>query len=99
MGFPRQVYWSGLPFPSPGDLPDPGMESRSPALQADSFLSESLEKHPNEALIKIKQECMQYNECKFRHKMYHLPLGAVTNYHKVSGLRQHTFITLQLWKP
>ena len=30
MGFPRQVYWSGLPFPSPGDLPDPGVEPASP---------------------------------------------------------------------
>ena len=34
MGFSRQEYWSGLPFPSPGDLPHPGIESRSPALQA-----------------------------------------------------------------
>ena len=33
MGFSRQVYWSGLPFPSPGDFPDPGIEPRSPALQ------------------------------------------------------------------
>ena len=32
MGFSRQDYWSGLPFPSPGDLPDPGIEPRSPAL-------------------------------------------------------------------
>ena len=32
MGFSRQEYWSGLPFPSPGDLPDPGIESGSPAL-------------------------------------------------------------------
>ena len=40
MGFPRQEYWSGLPFPSPGDLPDPGIEPRSPALQADSFPTE-----------------------------------------------------------
>ena len=32
MGFSRQEYWSGLPFPFPGDLPDPGMEPRSPAL-------------------------------------------------------------------
>ena len=39
MGFPRQEYWSGLPFPSPGDLPDPGIRLRSPALQ-DSLLSE-----------------------------------------------------------
>ena len=38
--FPRQEYWSGLPFPSPGDLSDPGMGPTSPALQADSLLSE-----------------------------------------------------------
>ena len=37
MGFSRQEYWSGLPFPSPGDLPNPGIESRSPTLQADSL--------------------------------------------------------------
>ena len=37
MGFPRQECWSGLPFPSPGDLPDPAIK---PALQADSLLSE-----------------------------------------------------------
>ena len=40
MEFSRKGYWSGLPFPSPGDLPNPGMESRSPALQADSLPSE-----------------------------------------------------------
>ena len=40
MGFSRQEYWSGLPFLSPEDLPDPGIEPRSPALQADSLLSE-----------------------------------------------------------
>ena len=40
MEFSRQEYWSGLPFPSPGDLPDPGIEPRSPALQAHSLLSE-----------------------------------------------------------
>ena len=36
MGFSRQEYWSGLPFPSSGDLPDPGIEPASPALQANS---------------------------------------------------------------
>ena len=36
MDFFRKEYWSGLPFPSPGDLPNPGIELRSPALQADS---------------------------------------------------------------
>ena len=40
MGFPRHEYWSGLPFPSPGDLPDPGIKLGSPALQLDSLLSE-----------------------------------------------------------
>ena len=44
MGFPRQEYWRGLPFPSPGDLPNPGIKPRSPALQADSLLSEPLGK-------------------------------------------------------
>ena len=40
MGFSRQEYWSGLPFPSPGDLPDPGIELWSHALQADALTSE-----------------------------------------------------------
>ena len=40
MGFSRQEYWSGLPFPSPGHLPSPGIEPRSPALQADALSSE-----------------------------------------------------------
>ena len=39
-GLSRQEYWSGLPFPSPGDLPDPGIKPGSPALQADSSPSE-----------------------------------------------------------
>ena len=39
MGFSRQEYWSGLPFPSPGDLPDPGIEPRFPALEADALTS------------------------------------------------------------
>ena len=40
MGFSRQEYWSGLPFCSPGDLPDPGIEPRSPTFQADALTSE-----------------------------------------------------------
>ena len=40
MEFSRQEYWSGLPFPSPGDLPDPGIEPGSTALQADALPSE-----------------------------------------------------------
>ena len=40
MGLSRQEYWSGLPSPPPGDLPNPGIKPRSPALQADSLPSE-----------------------------------------------------------
>ena len=40
MGFSRQEYWSGLPFPSPGDLPDPGIKPGSPSFQADALTSE-----------------------------------------------------------
>ena len=40
MGFSRQEYWNGLPFPSPGDLLDPGIEPESPALQVDSSPTE-----------------------------------------------------------
>ena len=40
MGFSRQAYWSGLPFPSPGDLPNPGIEPGSPTLQVDALPSE-----------------------------------------------------------
>ena len=42
MGFSRQEYWNALPFPSPGDLPNPGIKAGPPALQADSLLSEPL---------------------------------------------------------
>ena len=37
MGYSRQEYWSGLPFPSPGDVPEPGIEPNSPTMQADSL--------------------------------------------------------------
>jgi len=40
MGSPRQEYWSGLPFPSPGDLPDPGIEPTLPALAGRLFTAE-----------------------------------------------------------
>ena len=40
MGFSRQEYWSGVPLPSPGSLPDPGIEPGSPAFQADNLTSE-----------------------------------------------------------
>ena len=50
MGFSRQECWSGLPFPSPGDLPDPGIEPGSPALEADALTSEP----PGKPCLQIK---------------------------------------------
>ena len=50
LGFPRQEYWSGLPFPSPRDFPNPGIEAGSPALQADSLPSEQR----NQLLLHLK---------------------------------------------
>ena len=50
MGFSRQEYWSGLPFPFPEDLPDPEIEPRSPSLQADALTSEPNQKAQKEKL-------------------------------------------------
>ena len=48
MEFARPEYWSGDPFPSPGDLPNPGIKPRSPTLQADSLPTESQRKPINQ---------------------------------------------------
>ena len=50
MRFSRQEYWSGLPFPSPGNLPNPGIEPRSPTLQADTLTSEP----PGKPIIQLR---------------------------------------------
>ena len=65
MGFSKQQDRSGLPFPSPGDLPDPGIEPRSPTLQTDALLSkpyliistELKEKHTLQSLSEVTQSC------------------------------------------
>ena len=57
-GFPRQEYWSGLPFPSPGDLSDPGMEPMSPALAGKFFTSESPGK-PLVIILVSRLVCLQ----------------------------------------
>ena len=60
MKFSRQGYWSGLPFPSPGDLPNPGIESGSLALQADSLLTELQGK------LQYNIQCKYYvNNCEY----------------------------------
>ena len=56
MGFFRQEYWSGLPFPSPGDLPNPEIEPWSPALQADTLPSEPPGLNPSPKVTNILQD-------------------------------------------
>ena len=65
MEFSRQEYWSGLPFPSPRDLPNPGMEPRSPALQADALPSKPTG-NPRDASY---QRCMPNGKKEFVRKM------------------------------
>ena len=59
MGFSRQEYWGELPFPSPGDLPDPGIESMSPALQADALTSQPPGKRLYLETIFFKEEFLR----------------------------------------
>ena len=69
MGFSRQEYWSGLPFPSPGDLPDPGIEPRSPTLQSNALPSEP----PGKPLI-VQAPCKSVNAlCLFMFRARHKP--------------------------
>ena len=71
LGFSKQEYWSGLPFPSPWDLPDSGIEPGSPALEADALTSESPGK-PQEALYM----CIY----SFSYVLYSFPLCFITGY-------------------
>ena len=59
MGFPRQEYWSSLPFPSPKDLSDPGVTLSSPALVGGFFITEPPAKH-NEILLSHKNEILPF---------------------------------------
>ena len=65
MGFSRQEYWSGLPFPSPGDLPDPGIEPGSPTLYTDALPSEP---RGNLSIILASIFLKAYTICNYRNK-------------------------------
>ena len=65
MELSRQEYWSGQPFPSPGDLSDPGIEPQSPALQADSISSEPPGK-PSQHLPKYNRIRTTVSKAKMR---------------------------------
>ena len=64
MGFSRQEHWRGLPFPSPGDLPDPGIKPGSPALQADALPSQPPGKPPSSICVQkcfwVSSTCFKY---------------------------------------
>ena len=60
MGFSRQEYWSGLPFPSPGDLPDLGIEPRTPTLLADALPSEPPRKPNPVGLVSNKKRRLEH---------------------------------------
>ena len=72
MGFSRQGYWSGLPFSSPGDLPNPGIELWSPELQADALPSESPGKSQP-----IPSSLLNYLFSRFQTPRSHLAKGSV----------------------
>ena len=65
-------YWSGLPFPSPGDLPNPGIKPRSPALQADALSSELPRKQIIRNGVQFPKERGQTNTSRLGRKALHL---------------------------
>ena len=72
MGFSRQEYWSGLPFPSPGDLPNPGIEPGSPALEADALASEP-PGNPCIAKLRLKLKKIGKATRPFRYDLNQIP--------------------------
>ena len=92
MGFSRQEYWSeeywsGLPFPSPGNLPDPGIEPGSPASQADALPSQP----PGEPILGLPKLRL-YSLClggEFRHHWYHL--CEADNFYKLQNVSELLF--------
>ena len=67
MGLSRQEYWSGLPFPSPGDLPDPGIEPMSPALTGRFFFTTEPPGKPLRQVIERSLEASRFREPRVSH--------------------------------
>ena len=93
MGFSRQEYWSGLPFPSPGDLPDPVIKLWSPALQADSLPSEPTGKPSSVQFSSVSQWCLTLSntmDCSTPGfpVHHHLPELAQTHFHQLGNAIQ-----------
>ena len=77
MGFSRQEHWSGLPFPSPGDLPKPGIEPGSPALQTDALPSEPLGKSRNSNFLVLFPKEMSCFSLELSEQFYTLSIGII----------------------
>ena len=89
MGFPRQEYWSGLPFPSQGDLLDPEVEPISPALQADSLSTFNL--FSNQISMVVISFCNQ------KHDIYYTRTGVKgKKRHGNKDLIKHLFVEVNL---
>ena len=89
MGFSRQeYYWSGLLFPSLGDLPDPGFEPRSPALQADALSSEPPAKPRRGVISKGESRRRELQSAQTSAKFYFFNLANVLNYSVIVPLIQ-----------
>ena len=93
MEFSRQAYWSGLPFPSPGDLPNPGIEPGSPALQADALPSE-----PKSLLMKVKVESEKVGLKLNIQKMKIMASGPITSW-QIDGETVETVSDFIFWAP
>ena len=83
MVFSRQEYWSGLPFPSPGDLPDPGTKPGSPTLEADALTSEPFTSKTDENINPFKDICLM-SLCLFKSQLCL----------SITGLWKHTYFLL-----
>ena len=94
LGFSKQEYWSGLPFPSPGDLPDPGIEPKSPTMQADTLTSAP----PGKPLLSLKSgqlyfQCPDFflnNICK------HLKANRKRSKWPLSCFQSYAFVFLKI---
>ena len=94
MGFSRQEYWSGLPVPSPGNLPDPGIKTGSPTLQAGFFFFNHLSHHihiwvPQVALV-VKKLPAKAEELR--------DAGSISGLGRIPGRGQATHSSILAWK-
>ena len=92
MGFSRQEYWSGLPFPSPGDLPHPGIEPRSPPLQADAGRGFNEAEEPTWPLL----QCKHYSSSTQRNMNLFCPEHGA-HWKVVIGLQRSLLAMLRAW--